>query len=99
MTQNFEHYHATSMMQVSLAFLVALSGGGATAVDDHQKIRASLITRPVGDKRVNLRITLQRTVWRTDGTVSANHSVEDPELYREFFNRLSKAVFLHANEI
>lgn len=84
--------------QVVAAVFVAALGGGAMPIDKNQKIRASLITRPVG-KKTNFRITFQRIVWNTQGQVSKTQSIEDSEIYQEFFEKLSKAVFLDANEI
>ncbi len=90
---------ATEAGQVVMSVLVAAFFGATTPVDDHQKIRASLITRPVGEGKTNLRITLQRVVWDTQGQISKTQSIEEPEIYQEFFGKLSKAVFLEANEI
>lgn len=90
---------ATEAGQVAAAVFVALLGGGAMPIDKDQKIRASLITRPSGKNKTNLRITLQRIVWNTQGQVSKTESIEEPEIYQEFFGKLSKAVFLEASEI
>lgn len=90
---------ATEAGQVAAAILVAALGGGAMPIDKNQKIRASLITRPSGKKQTNLRVTLQRVVWNTQGQISKTQSIEDPQIYQDFFSNLSKAVFLDANEI
>lgn len=90
---------ATEAGQVAAAVLVAALGGGVMPIDKNQKIRASLITRPAGKGKVNLRITLQRVVWNTQGHVSKTQSIMEPEIYQDFFSKLSKAVFLEAHEI
>jgi hypothetical protein len=90
---------ATEAGQVAAAILVAALGGGAMPIDKDQKIRASLITRPSGKGKTNLRVTLQRVVWNTQGQISKIQSIEELGIYQEFFNKLSKAVFLEANEI
>lgn len=90
---------ATDAWQVTGAVFVALLGGGATPIDESQKIRASLISKPFGESKTKLRVTIQRTVWRSDGTISTREAITDPEIYKEFFTRLSKSVFLNAQEI
>lgn len=85
--------------QVAAAILIAALGGGVMPIDSNQKIRASLITRPHGKNTTNLRITIQRVVWNNQGQVTKTQSITEPEIYKEFFDKLSKAVFLDANEI
>lgn len=89
---------ATEAGQVAAAVFVALLGGGAMPIDDNQKIRASFVTRKAKGG-TNARVTFQRVVWNTQGRVSRTESIEEPEIYQEFFSKLSKAVFLDANEI
>jgi hypothetical protein len=89
---------ATEAGQVAGAVMMAVLFGVSTPIDDKQKIRASLVTRPVGGK-TNLRVTFQRLVWNTHGQVSRSESIEDPKIYQDFYEKLSKAVFLEANQI
>jgi hypothetical protein len=84
--------------QVAGAVMMALLFRVDMSVDKNQKIRVSLITRPTGHK-TNLRVTFQRIVWNTRGQVSKTESIEDPTIYQQFFEKLSKAVFLEANQI
>ncbi len=76
-------------------------------VDLHQKISATLIARPVnaGATRHEVRITFYRVVWQGEGQFERNYippgeqkmeMIRDPEIYRQFFAKLSKAVFLEA---
>lgn len=90
---------ATEAGQVAAAIFVAALGGGTMPIDKNQKIRASLVTNKNGTSKTNLRVTFQRIVWNTHGQVSKTQSIEDEEIYQEFFDRLSKAVFLDAHEI
>jgi len=83
--------------QVAGAVVIAAVFGVAAPIDDHQKIRVSIVTAPAG-KETNLRATFQRIVWNTDNE-ARNESIEDPEIYQLFFEKLSKGVFLTANEI
>lgn len=70
-------------------------------IDDEQRIRASLVTRPVPDVADShqVRVTFQRVVWTTEHEISKREALDDPELYRQFFERLSKSVFLEAHAI
>ena len=87
--------------QIAGAILVALLGGGAMPVDKEQKMRACVVTRPVGDqgKSIAVRVTFQRIVWNTQGQVTKSESLIDPAIYQEFFDKLSKAIFLEGQEI
>jgi len=87
--------------QVAGAIVMAILFRVAVPVDKEQKIRASLVTKPVGEKgdRVMVRLTLQRVVWNTNKDVSKAETVNDPQIYQEFFNKLSQSVFLEAHDI
>jgi hypothetical protein len=91
---------ATEAGQIAAAIAVAVLTGAYVPTDKNQKIRASLVTKPVDDgKSTNVRVTFQRTVWNTQGNVTRIEGLKDPELYQKFFNSLSQSVFLQANEI
>jgi len=91
---------AVSAGQVVGAVLVALLGGGAMPIDKEQKMRASVITRPVGEQEyIAVRVTFQRIVWNTHGQVTTSESLTDPKIYQEFFDKLSKSIFLEAQDI
>ncbi len=70
-------------------------------VDKEQRIRASLVSWPVpgADDEYFVRITFQRVVWNTQNDVSKQQTLADPIIYQEFFDRLSKSVFLEAQSI
>jgi hypothetical protein len=87
---------------IFIAVLFAAAGVNATVPTDvKQKIRVSLVTKPVGNegKRTSVRVTFQRIVWNTAGKVSRIEGLDDPKIHQEFFDALSKAVFLEAHEI
>ena len=64
-----------------------------------QKVLASLVTRPLVENRIAVRITFQHLVWDTKKELIKNERVNEPEIYQEFFSKLSKSVFLTAQEI
>ncbi|MGE5238216.1 MAG: hypothetical protein ACM3ON_05380, partial [Chloroflexota bacterium] len=79
-------------------------------IDLHQKIAATIVTRPLNPERSRheVRIMFYRVVWKGEGYVERNslppgeqrsEMIRDPVLYQQFFARLSKAVFLEAHKI
>jgi hypothetical protein len=91
--------------QVLGAVLLALMGAYSD-IDKTQKIRVSLVTRPgLSQDREPLpntqllRITIQRIVTNTSGMVTRIESIEEPAIYQEFFDKLSKSVFLEVQQI
>jgi len=95
---------AVSGGQVALVVLAALAGAQA-AYDKDQKIIASLVTRPALGSEGNdvkdsyiARITFSRSVRNSQNLVRYE-ALEDPELYQDFFEKLSKSVFLEGANI
>ncbi|MCK4988061.1 MAG: hypothetical protein KAS40_21150 [Desulfobacterales bacterium] len=64
-----------------------------------QKVLASLVTKPLDNKRIAVRITFLHIVWNKDNVVMKKERLNDFEIYQEFFSKLSKSVFLVAHEI
>ena len=87
--------------QVALKILVLILLQSDLPIDEKQKIRVSLVTRPVGDeaKHINVRVTFQRVVWNERGQISRREFLDDPKMYQKFFAKLSKAVFLEAHRV
>lgn len=95
----FKERSAVTAAQVTLAILAAV-GGVYTPIDKSQIMRASLVTRPYGnEKETTVRITFQRVVYNTRGEITKAEPIIDPGAYQEFFSKLSKSVFLQANQI
>ncbi|MCY3868104.1 MAG: hypothetical protein OXG87_01030 [Gemmatimonadetes bacterium] len=70
--------------------------------DDYQKFKASVVIRPISkdnDKIHYVSVTFQRIVWDTADKISKQETLDAPEIYREFFDRLSKSVFLEGQKI
>lgn len=87
--------------QVAAGILIAVLIGVAMPIDKDQKIRVSLVTRPMTGETTGIatRVTFQRIVRNTQNAVSKIEGLNDVALYTEFFEKLSKAVFLEANQI
>ncbi len=103
--------------EIARFFIALLSAAGSGSgsntlmiipVDLQQQVNASLVTRPLGPERHEVRVLFYRLVWKSGGTSGDQNippgeqrmeMIRDPEIYRQFFTRLSKAVFLEAHKI
>ena len=97
---------ATSAGQVVGAVFFAVLTGAVMPVDKEQLIRASLVTNPIyidesdlTKCQTSVRITFQRVVTNTENQISRLECIEEPEIYQEFFEKLSQSVFLEAHEL
>lgn len=90
---------ATEAGQVIGAIVFAVLTGAVLPVDKDQKIRVSVVTKRLKGKQCVVRATFQRVVWNTQNNVSKTESIEEPEIYQKFFEKLSKSVYLTAHEI
>jgi len=91
---------ATEAGQVVGAIVLAALFGVSAPIDRDQKFRVSMVTRPLPEGGATaVRVTFQRMVWNTHGQLSTIEGLDDPELYRDFFEQLSQSVFLTAHEI
>ncbi len=79
-------------------------------VDLHQKVAATIVTRPLNQdgSRQEVRIMFYRVLWKGEGQADRNYippgeqkmeMIRDPEIYQQFFAKLSKAVFLEPHAI
>ena len=99
---------AKSKSQITGAVILdVLSSLGGTAsvnntanADNYQVIKASVITKPgLDNKQTVVRVTFQRIVWNMSNQINRVETIKDPEMYQRFYNSLSKAIFLEAQEI
>ncbi len=91
--------------EIAAAILMVLLRGPIMAVSKDQTVRVTLVVRPVIDRHGRpmadshfVRVTMQRIVRRTDNSVYVE-SLHDAPLYREFYERVSKSVFIEAQKI
>jgi hypothetical protein len=101
-----KHRDATRTEQMIGAFALAMLSGVMPSVDRDQWIRASVVTRPIAADaadpakcRTTVRVSFQRLVRNQRGLVSRQESLVEPQMYREFFEKLSRSLFLEAHEL
>lgn len=85
---------ATDDAQLAAAVFVALMTGQSSAIDKQQKIKVSVITRKREDNKMMIRVSFQRVVWNTNNQISRQETIKDKEIYKDFFNKLDKSIFL-----
>ncbi len=88
--------------QVLAAIFLSVFTGAPALYDHKQRIRMALVIRPTtedNNKDHYVRVTFQRAVWDNRNNISKVEGINDQEIYQQFFNRLSKSVFLEAQEI
>jgi hypothetical protein len=91
---------AEVVLSVALEILSILVGNPTSVpYDKTQKVLASLVTAPVNNQKTAVRITFQHVVWDSDGNIRKREQLNEPEIYQEFFSKLSKSIFLVAHEI
>jgi hypothetical protein len=91
---------AEVVLSVALEILSILVGNPTSIpYDKTQKVVASLVTTPAGNQKTAVRITFQHMVWDSDGNIRKREQLNAPQIYQEFFSKLSKSIFLVAHEI
>ncbi len=85
--------------QVVFGVVASLLLKEAVPWDKSQQFRACVVTRPVGENSIIVRVTFQRIVWNTEGMITRREGLMDPIQYQEFFSKLSKSIFLEAHEL
>lgn len=92
---------AYNVGEIAAAVVIVLLGGPQVAISRDQVIRVSIVILPTASKVEDswlVRATFQRIVTNTDNSQFAE-TLTDSALHSEFFEKLSKAVFLEAQRI
>lgn len=91
--------------EVVAAIAVAVLTGVAMPTSKDQTIRVALVVRPASDSEGKqmansnfLRVTFQRLVRKTDNSVHGE-TLSDPQLYQDFYEKVSKSVFLEGQKL
>ena len=79
--------------------LIAGLGGGNMLIDKNQRLKASIVTRPLDSKSISVRVTFQRYVFNEINQMTRAEPLNDPKQYQEFFEKLSKSLFLNAQTL
>jgi hypothetical protein len=92
---------AKDTRQIVALVALGLLTGAMSPYDSRQKINICLVIREsLDDPNASVaRITMQRIIWNSQGVIARVESIKAPELYQAFFDKLSKATFLEANQI
>ena len=69
------------------------------AVNQLRENVKSLLAARVGSGQSVVRVTFQRIIYDTAGGVTRAEQINDPAIYRDFYEKLSRSVFLEAHEI
>ena len=95
----YKNREATSKgAQTALVILAAL-GGTTPVYDTEQKIYTTLVsTKSKESKGYNVRVEFARVIWNNFNE-SRIEKIEDPEIYQDFFDKLSQSLFLTAHSI
>ncbi|MDY0364907.1 MAG: hypothetical protein RBQ81_03465 [Arcobacteraceae bacterium] len=94
------------LFSFSMAFLSALAGNSQNVTywtnqrDFMQFIRTNIIISPTKEKGKRVvRLVFQRVVYNPKGLIRSVETITDATLYQEFFQKLSKSIFLEGHNI
>jgi len=92
---------ATDPVQWAVFLTAAIFLGVPIPPDKDQVMKAFVTTRPAGTegRQIAVRVVFERAVYDTDGRLTKMEALNDPKMYRTFFEKLSKALFLEAHDI
>ncbi len=96
---------ASEKAELIIRDLVCVWGGSVncnamSTASDEQNIMLTLVILPSLARKDEFvaRITLDRVVFDKQGRVKLQEAINDPEVYQQIFENLSKSIFLQINE-
>lgn len=93
-------YGFSSGQMFSSTMIAAAGGRSSQGAGNSQRIKLSIATRIAPDKRNTIvRVSFQRLVLGAYTGTSTPETIDSPEIYQQFFDRLSQSVFLEAHEL
>jgi len=99
--QRDAHESGQVAAQIGLTIMMALLGGVNTPTwDQEQTIRVTVSALPVSNARqTEVRTSFDRILINNHGHAWKAELLMEPQLYKEFFEKLSAAAFLEAHQI
>lgn len=85
-----------TMEQIGVFFLALFDSRALLTAAHTQTIRGTIIVVPK-NKQVVVRLTLQRVIYNMQGQVLKVEAIKDESIYQDFFDKLSKGIFLEGN--
>jgi hypothetical protein len=87
-------------VQFALVIIAALAGGQHQMVyDDSQQINVTIVVNKVSDTSSAVRVFFDRHITNNYGDLWKAEVIKEAEIYQQFFEKLSKSVFLEAHKI
>ncbi len=85
-----------AMVILSVISGTSVGGGAYASADDEIGLKITLVVRPslAGGDQYTVRITLQRTLIDKSARVKEVGVINDPIVYQEIFEKLSKSLYL-----
>ena len=95
----YKNREASSAGAKAAIILLSAMNNTQAVYDTEQKIYTTLVsTKSRESEGYNVRISFARVIWNNMHE-SRSEKIEDPKIYREFFDKLSQSLFLTAHSI
>jgi hypothetical protein len=87
--------------QIVLTVLLAAMGSAHHPVwDKTQDIHITVVATPIeNSKQIEMRVSFDRYLTNSDGLQWRAELIKEPDIYQEFFDKLSQSAFLEAHKI